>query len=112
MDTRDDLLVKAAQLEEHSHNPRLFLSVRLRGAHEAIACLRAVIGQLEEEIEGWHVFDEASVLDPTTGRPYGPGPLWAGTEPMDYPDPRCVCGAIWQENGTQAGCCGRREAGA
>ncbi len=42
-----------------------------------------------------HAFDESSVLNPVTGEPYGPGPLWAGTEPMDYPDPMCVCGVLW-----------------
>lgn len=42
-----------------------------------------------------HEFDPDSVLNPATGKPYGPGPLWAGTEPMDYPDPMCVCGAPW-----------------
>jgi hypothetical protein len=53
-------------------------------------------------IESEHYFDDASVLNPATGKPYGPGPLWAGTEPMDYPDPRCVCGALWLEDA-----CGR-----
>jgi hypothetical protein len=47
-----------------------------------------------------HHFDEGSVLNPVTGQPYGPGPLWAGTEPMDYPDPRCVCGELWGEDNT------------
>jgi hypothetical protein len=51
---------------------------------------------------GWrssdHRFDEESVLNPATGKPYGPGPLWAGTEPMDYPDPHCVCGAPWVDD--------------
>ena len=57
-----------------------------------------------------HVFDETSVLNPATGKPYGPGPLWAGTEPMDYPDPYCVCTALWDtetnrcsQQGTLAG---------
>lgn len=47
-----------------------------------------------------HTFDDTSVVNPVTGQPYGPGPLWAGTEPMDYPDPRCHCGAAWDwDNG-------------
>lgn len=52
-----------------------------------------------------HWFDEQSILNPVTGRPYGPGPLWAGTEPMDYPDPRCVCGELWfdDDGGCQSG---------
>lgn len=55
-----------------------------------------------------HVFDDTSVLNQATGRPYGPGPLWAGTEPMDYPDPLCECGGPWVEGrcamrGTLAG---------
>lgn len=48
-----------------------------------------------EAFMGQHTYDESSVLNPVTGKPYGPGPLWAGTEPMDYPDPRCVCGELW-----------------
>lgn len=47
----------------------------------------------EEEEE--HYFDDDSVMNPVTGKPYGPGPLWAGSEPMDYPDPRCICGELW-----------------
>ena len=46
-----------------------------------------------------HEFDEDSVLDSVAGKPYGPGPLWAGTEPMDYPDPLCTCGAPWFPEG-------------
>lgn len=49
-----------------------------------------------------HGFDETSVLNPVTGKPYGPGPLWAGSEPMDYPDPLCICGAFWDES--EGGC--------
>lgn len=49
-----------------------------------------------------HYFDETSVINPVTGKPYGPGPLWAGTEPMDYPDPLCVCGELWSED--EGGC--------
>lgn len=45
-----------------------------------------------------HAFDKGSVVNPATGKPYGPGPLWAGTEPMDYPDPLCICGALWGED--------------
>ena len=56
----------------------------------------AVGFELVDEPE--HAFDEGSVLNPVTGKPYGPGPLWAGAEPMDYPDPRCVCGELWGEN--------------
>lgn len=48
-----------------------------------------------------HVFDDTSVLNPVTGQPYGPGPLWAGAEPMDYPDPRCVCGELWGHDGCE-----------
>ena len=57
--------------------------------------------------EAEHYFDDTSVTNPVTGKPYGPGPLWAGTEPMDYPDPRCVCGALWLSDGTATGQCGR-----
>lgn len=49
-----------------------------------------------------HGFDEESILNPVTGKPYGPGPLWAGAEPMDYPDPLCLCGAHWWES--EGGC--------
>lgn len=45
-----------------------------------------------------HQFDAASVVNPVTGLPYGPGPLWAGSEPMDYPDPLCVCGGYWVDD--------------
>lgn len=51
--------------------------------------------EIEPPHEPAHAFDESSVLNPATGKPYGPGPLWAGPEPMDYPDPLCVCGAPW-----------------
>ena len=85
------------------------LAERLACAQQAIEMLRDVIAKLDEEIEAGHVFDETSVLNPATGNPYGPGPLWAGTEPMDYPDALCVCGAPWQNDGTPAGHCGRRE---
>lgn len=57
--------------------------------------------------EAEHYFDDSSVTNPLTGKPYGPGPLWAGSEPMDYPDPRCVCGALWLSDGSTAGQCGR-----
>lgn len=57
--------------------------------------------------EAEHYFDDTSVANPLTGKPYGPGPLWAGSEPMDYPDPRCVCGALWLSDGTETGQCGR-----
>jgi hypothetical protein len=53
---------------------------------------------LADTPEPEHAFDDASVLNPVTGEPYGPGPLWAGTEPMDYPDPLCTCGALWDES--------------
>lgn len=46
----------------------------------------------------YHQFDPDSVTNPVTGRPYGPGPLWCGTEPMDYPDPLCVCGGPWVDD--------------
>jgi hypothetical protein len=59
--------------------------------------LKAALAAVEPTHE--HEFDEQSVLNPVTGKPYGPGPLWAGTEPMDYPDPRCTCGALWGEDG-------------
>lgn len=49
-----------------------------------------------------HGFDEDSILNPVTGKPYGPGPLWCGTEPMDYPDPRCLCGEPWSDD--EGGC--------
>jgi hypothetical protein len=67
----------------------------------AQAALR-LLAERDAETAGWrssdHRFDEESVLNPVTGKPYGPGPLWAGTEPMDYPDPHCVCGAPWVDH--------------
>lgn len=92
----------------------------MRQGHPAGDCLpmlHAKIEQQGQEIVRWraghadlaqqqlwklivaeiHGFDDNSVLNPVTGKPYGPGPLWAGTEPMDYPDPLCVCGAFWLE---------------
>lgn len=39
-----------------------------------------------------HEFDNAAMIEPGTGRPW---PLWAGSEPVDAPDPQCVCGALW-----------------
>jgi len=62
---------------------------------------RAYRNGWRDGIESEHYFDDASVLNPVTGKPYGPGPLWAGTEPMDYPDPRCVCGALWLDECTR-----------
>lgn len=101
--------MKAAAMEGLSCNGALPIGERLACAQQAIKLLRDVIAQLEAEIEAEHVFDETSVVNPATGKPYGPGPLWAGTEPMDYPDPHCVCGAPWQQDDTAAGHCGRRE---
>lgn len=101
--------MKAAAMEGLSCNGAYPLAERLACAQQAIKLLREVIAQLEEEIEAEHVFDETSVVNPATGKPYGPGPLWAGTEPMDYPDPHCVCTAPWIEDGTPKGHCGRRE---
>lgn len=108
-DWQEDPRVKAAAFEGLSHNRAMSLAERLGSAQQAIELLRTVIEKLEEEIEADHVFDETSVLNPVTGKPYGPGPLWAGTEPMDYPDPLCTCGAPWQEDGTEKGHCGRND---
>lgn len=42
-----------------------------------------------------HYFDDSSVINPITGKPYepytGPG------DPVEPPDPRCICGALWGE---------------
>lgn len=37
-------------------------------------------------------------IDPQCGPPW---PLWAGAEPIDPPDPTCVCGAPWDSESDQ-----------
>ena len=44
-----------------------------------------------------HEFDEDSVLDPVTGKPY---PLRWGED--NWPDPLCCCGALWLEDGCES----------
>lgn len=45
-----------------------------------------------------HELDPDPVHNPTTGRPYPPGQLWEGTQPLDYPEPMCTCGGYWYDN--------------
>jgi hypothetical protein len=40
-----------------------------------------------------HEIDGYSFTNPATGQPWPS--LWAGAEPIDSPDPQCVCGAPW-----------------
>lgn len=44
---------------------------------------------------GKHELDTAELVNPTTGQPW---PRWAGSEPLDPPDPHCVCGAPWNSD--------------